>query len=120
MIRHTEYKRGSGRIHPIDAEAGQKLRDARAVANMSQEQLAEKSGITFQQIQKYERGKNRMSLSRLWQFCEILGLSPSYFFPEGGKSQDGKLIARIVQLEAAVEVIDITAKRVKKTRARAA
>lgn len=120
MIRHTEYKRGSGLIHPVDMEAGAKLRDARNAIGMSQEKLAEKSGITFQQVQKYEKGKNRMSLSRLWQFCEILDVSPAYFFPVGNDNHDGKLMARITELEAVIDSVQMTTQKAVKGRRKAA
>lgn len=64
----------------IDSLVGARLRARRADVGMSQEKLAEQSGITFQQIQKYETGKNRISASRLVQFATILSVPIAYFF----------------------------------------
>lgn len=70
-------------IHPIDIYAGEQLRKARKSAGISQDALAHKlqQPVTFQQIQKYERGSNRLAASRIWEFSEALGLTPDIFFP---------------------------------------
>jgi transcriptional regulator with XRE-family HTH domain len=75
-------------IHPIDRIVGHRLRLARTSRKLSQTQLAEASGITFQQVQKYEKGTNRVSASRLFEFATLLGLEISYFF-EGGAETNG-------------------------------
>src|SRR6202035_3370709 len=75
---------------PVDAHIGQKIRARRNLLGLSQTELADAAGITFQQIQKYERGINRVGSSRLQQFSDALGVSPSYFFegaPTVGKKQ---------------------------------
>lgn len=56
---------------------------------MTQQQLAEKVGIRFQQIQKYETGTNRISASRLWDIAEALDVPVSYFFEGYGPSEEG-------------------------------
>src|SRR5690349_14855796 len=66
--------------HPADIFAGQILRQMRLQANLSQENLAEAIGITFQQLQKYETGKNRMSASRISEIAKVLLISPGIFF----------------------------------------
>ena len=71
--------------HPMDIRAGRNLRMARIAARVSQEALAAAVGITFQQIQKYERGANRMSLSRAWQFSQVLGIPVGTFFQKPGR-----------------------------------
>ncbi len=65
---------------PVDAHIGQKIRTRRNLLGLSQTELADAAGITFQQIQKYEKGANRVGASRLQQFSEALGVPPSYFF----------------------------------------
>lgn len=65
---------------PVDAHVGAKIRDRRLKLDMSQTALAEACRITFQQVQKYEKGGNRVSASRLWQLCAILGVEIDYFF----------------------------------------
>lgn len=66
--------------HPTDIHVGLKLREARAAKAMSQEELGRKLGISFQQVQKYEKGTNRIGCSRLWEICKHLELPVSYFF----------------------------------------
>ena len=64
----------------VDTHVGQKIRARRILLQMSQTDVANALGITFQQIQKYERGANRVGASRLQQFSDALGVSPFYFF----------------------------------------
>jgi transcriptional regulator with XRE-family HTH domain len=70
---------------PIDKHVGSRMRMRRMMLGMSQEKLAIAFGLTFQQVQKYEKGANRMGASRLQQAAQILDVSVSYFF-EGGNS----------------------------------
>jgi transcriptional regulator with XRE-family HTH domain len=70
------------RPHPIDVYVGNRLRLVRKMHNVSQEKLAEILGITFQQVQKYENGTNRISASRLHQAAHALDVPVSFFFPE--------------------------------------
>src|SRR6185312_1185648 len=74
-----------------DITVGQRLRMRRKLIGLSQENLAEKVGLTFQQVQKYERGVNRVSASRLAQFADILGVSVSFFFAEEERNVVGML-----------------------------
>jgi transcriptional regulator with XRE-family HTH domain len=64
----------------VDAYVGQRLKQKREAIGLSQQGLAELLGISFQQIQKYERGLNRMGASRLFQLCGVLGVTSSFFF----------------------------------------
>jgi transcriptional regulator with XRE-family HTH domain len=66
--------------HPVDSHVGQRIRQRRWMSGMTQQQLAEKVGIKFQQIQKYETGMNRVSASRLWDIADALGVPVSFFF----------------------------------------
>ena len=66
--------------HPVDVHVGKRIRHRRWLVNMTQQQLAERVGIKFQQIQKYETGANRVSASRLWQISRALDVAISYFF----------------------------------------
>ena len=66
----------------IDRHVGGRLRLRRALIGMSQEKLGEALGLTFQQVQKYEKGTNRIGASRLSQIAHVLGVAPSYFFDE--------------------------------------
>ena len=66
--------------HPVDVYVGKKLRLRRTIMGLSQEAVGTAIGVTFQQVQKYERGINRMGASRLYDFSRILGIPVSYFF----------------------------------------
>ena len=66
--------------HPVDAYVGKQLRMRRKLLGLSQDDLGKKVGITFQQIQKYESGVNRMGASRMWEFAQALEISEAYFF----------------------------------------
>lgn len=83
MSKKTESKKG--RATDFDKVLGEKLREYRTAAHMAQAELAERCGITFQQIQKYESGANRVSASRLFDFSEILGVPVIDFYPQGEK-----------------------------------
>jgi transcriptional regulator with XRE-family HTH domain len=71
---------------PVDIRVGQLIRAQRVALGMSQTALAEKLGLTFQQVQKYEKSANRVSASRLVQIAEALGADPHFFLPGGAKS----------------------------------
>ena len=76
-------------ITPVDVHIGQRLRMRRELLGTTQEQLAEALGITFQQVQKYENGTNRISASRLFRVAEVLSSPVSYFF-EGLATRAGE------------------------------
>ena len=73
--------------HPVDIHVGTKIRLTRASRGVSQQQLSEMLKISFQQLQKYERGINRISASRLWEVSQALGVKVSYFF-DGADGDD--------------------------------
>jgi transcriptional regulator with XRE-family HTH domain len=66
--------------HPVDIHVGKRVRHRRWLVGMTQQQLAEKVGIKFQQVQKYETGMNRVSASRLWDISDALDVPVSFFF----------------------------------------
>ncbi|NTC86291.1 helix-turn-helix domain-containing protein [Agrobacterium tumefaciens] len=68
--------------NPIDAHVGSRIRLRRNILGMSQERLGENLGISFQQIQKYERGLNRVGAGRLQNIADILNVSVSFFFED--------------------------------------
>ena len=100
----------------VDAHIGQKIRARRNLLGLSQTELADAAGITFQQIQKYEKGVNRVGSSRLLQFSEALGVPPSYFFdgaptvgkkiaaPQEGELSEGSIISFLGTREGAALV----------------
>ncbi|MEM9549534.1 MAG: helix-turn-helix transcriptional regulator [Pseudomonadota bacterium] len=73
--------------HPVDVHVGKRVRHRRWLVGMTQQQLAERVGIKFQQIQKYETGANRISASRLWDIADALDVPVSFFF-EGLQGDD--------------------------------
>lgn len=77
--------------HPVDEHVGQRVRQRRWMVGMTQQQLGNKVGIKFQQIQKYETGTNRISASRLWDIADALDVPVSFFFEglEGGNQAAG-------------------------------
>jgi len=68
--------------HPVDAHVGARLRARRTVLGMSQERLGEALGLTFQQVQKYERGTNRISASRLYELSLVLDVPVGFFYED--------------------------------------
>lgn len=66
--------------HPVDVHVGKRIRHRRWMNGTTQQQLADKVGIKFQQIQKYETGMNRVSASRLWDIANALGVTIAFFF----------------------------------------
>jgi transcriptional regulator with XRE-family HTH domain len=89
---------GGRRTTAVDSHVGLKIRARRNLLGLSQTELADAAGITFQQVQKYEKGANRVGAGRLQQFSDALGVPPSYFFegvPTVGKKppapQEGEI-----------------------------
>lgn len=82
--------------NPADIHVGARVRLRRTMLGMSQEKLGEALGLTFQQVQKYERGANRVGASRLWEMSRVLDVPVSYFFeeldgtPQGGAAASGE------------------------------
>ena len=69
-------------IHPVDRHVGARIRLRRTLLGLSQAALGERIGITYQQVQKYENGRDRVSAGRLWQTAHALEVPTSYFFDE--------------------------------------
>lgn len=73
---------GKGGPNPVDVHVGTRVRLRRTLLGMSQEKLAKAVSLTFQQIQKYERGSNRIGASRLFQFAQVLDVPVSFFYDD--------------------------------------
>ncbi len=73
------YGHGTGIPNPVDVHVGARLRVRRTLLGMSQTTLGEAIGLTFQQMQKYEKGTNRISASRLFDLCRVLDVQIEYF-----------------------------------------
>ncbi len=86
--------------NPIDRHVGSRVRMRRILLGMSQEKLGEALDLTFQQVQKYEKGTNRIGASRLQQISQILNVSPGFFF-DGAPALDGAAASESTQAEFA-------------------
>ncbi len=86
MSDNSESRGGRPRPDAMDVHVGTRLRERRIRLGMSQEQLAESVGLSFQQIQKYERGVNRMGASRLFEMARALGVTLEFFYADGERS----------------------------------
>ncbi|WP_296998442.1 MULTISPECIES: helix-turn-helix domain-containing protein [unclassified Thalassospira] len=86
MVKNTRGRgRGrtaSGAPNPVDIHVGARVRLRRTLLGMSQEKLGEAIGLTFQQVQKYERGANRVGASRLYDLSRVLDVPVSFFFDD--------------------------------------
>ena len=91
--------------HPVDAHVGKRIRQRRWMVGMTQQQLADKVGIKFQQIQKYETGMNRVSASRLWDIAAALGVTISFFFEGLGAAEAGAPVTDIMADKEALELV---------------
>ena len=94
--RRQSYTVGEFGPRPVDVHVGGRVKARRTLIGMSQEELGKHVGLTFQQIQKYEKGMNRIAASRLWRFSLILGRPISWFFEGIGerKRKVGDLLAK--------------------------
>ncbi len=75
-------RRKSDKPNPVDVHVGSRVRLRRTLLGMSQERLGEAIGLTFQQVQKYERGANRIGASRLYDLSRVLDVPVSFFFDD--------------------------------------
>ena len=82
MVQKSEDKNFRVTNNAVDVHVGKRIRLRRTLLGMSQEQLGNALNITFQQVQKYERGANRVSASRLWDISQIIDVPISYFFDD--------------------------------------
>ncbi len=81
-VRSGQHNGGARRVNPIDVHVGSRLRLRRMLLDISQEKLGDQLGLTFQQIQKYEKGMNRIGASRLYELSRILGVGVNFFYED--------------------------------------
>ena len=102
--------------HPVDVHVGKRIRHRRWMVGMTQQQLAERVGIKFQQIQKYETGMNRVSASRLWDIAKAMDVDVRFFFegiedgvtdsaPEERKTESPKMQGDLLADKEALELV---------------
>nr|WP_207728842.1 MULTISPECIES: helix-turn-helix transcriptional regulator [unclassified Gluconobacter] len=91
--RTRSETRSSAAAGPVDAHVGNRIRLRRTLMGLSQEKLGEALGLTFQQIQKYERGANRVGASRLYDLAQILDVPVGFFFDDMREAQESRTFA---------------------------
>ena len=89
-----------GSANPIDVHVGARMRLRRTLLGMSQEKLGEAIGLTFQQVQKYERGANRIGASRLFDLSRVLDVPVSFFFDDMGEAALSSSPAAVIKGQA--------------------
>ncbi len=101
--------------HSTDIHVGRKVREIRATKAMSQKELGKLLGVSFQQIQKYEKGANRIGSSRLWDIATSLDTPITYFFEgiEDKKPTDDKILPRRT-IELAQKIDSITDENIRR------
>jgi transcriptional regulator with XRE-family HTH domain len=102
-------EKGSRRANPIDVHVGSRVRLRRMLLGMSQEKLAERLGLTFQQVQKYEKGVNRIGASRLFDLSHVLGVPVQFFYedaPISAAGESGAGAAGFAERSAEREVVN--------------
>lgn len=95
-----------GNPNPVDVHVGARIRLRRTLLGMSQERLGDALGLTFQQVQKYERGTNRVGASRLWDLSRVLDVPISFFYEDMSEDVAGKSPRLIAGLEDEPEALE--------------
>jgi transcriptional regulator with XRE-family HTH domain len=91
-FRTAASRRSTGRTQDIDRHVGARVRERRIMLGLTQQQLADLIGVTYQQAHKYERGINRVSAGRLYEIAQVLSVPVGYFF-DGLDGQDTRAIS---------------------------
>jgi transcriptional regulator with XRE-family HTH domain len=92
--------------NPVDAHVGSRVRLRRMLLGMSQERLGESMGLTFQQVQKYEKGVNRIGASRLFQISKILDVPVQFFFEEAPYTGDGNAVRGMTEPDSEAFILE--------------
>ena len=103
----NKVKKTKGKPDEVDMHVGNRLRVRRSLLGLSQEKLADAMDLTFQQVQKYERGINRISAGRLYQISKILNVPVNYFY-EHVKNDNGKKTPALGMSDTAQEGFDMS------------
>jgi transcriptional regulator with XRE-family HTH domain len=93
LADESDDRINSRRANPIDKHVGERVRMRRMLLGMSQEKLGEQLGLTFQQVQKYEKGVNRIGASRLFDLAQVLGVPIQFFYEAMPSSVSGQMAA---------------------------
>jgi transcriptional regulator with XRE-family HTH domain len=92
--------------NPVDAHVGSRVRLRRMLLGMSQERLGESIGLTFQQVQKYEKGVNRIGASRLFEISKILDVPVQFFFEEAPYAGDGSRAPGLAESDSETFILE--------------
>ncbi|OCJ02479.1 hypothetical protein A6U85_30380 [Agrobacterium sp. 13-626] len=104
----AQQAQAGSKIHPVDFYVGQQIRIQRVRANLSQTELGKGVGISYQQVQKYEVGKNRVSASMLWEIANFLNVPAAMFFDGLLESGSGELTQILSQANESLAFIATT------------
>lgn len=102
-------------VHPVDIHVGKKIREARLVRGLTQSAVAKELGLSFQQLQKYETGYNRVSASKLFELSQLLDVAPAFFF-EGLGAKESAEPAGLMDEQTAKAVLALTSIRDEKVK----
>src|ERR1700759_4282435 len=100
--------------NPVDAQVGNRVRIRRMLIGMSQEKLGDLLGLTFQQVQKYEKGVNRIGAGRLYEIARILGVPIDFFYdgmasgPESSGSSDSRSTPPVMEFVSSGEGLQLS------------
>ncbi|MFQ6017508.1 MAG: helix-turn-helix domain-containing protein [Kiloniellaceae bacterium] len=108
-----DRSRGTGKPNPVDVHVGGRVRLRRTLLGLSQEKLGDAIGLTFQQVQKYERGANRIGSSRLYDLSRVLDVPVEFFFDDMPSSVAARSPAQVRGMaeESSTYELDPMAKR---------
>jgi transcriptional regulator with XRE-family HTH domain len=101
----TSERMAGKKPNPVDQHVGSRVRLRRMLLGMSQERLGESMGLTFQQVQKYEKGVNRIGASRLFQISKILDVPVQFFFEEAPHS-DGRAATGLAEPDSEAFILE--------------
>ena len=93
VVQDEGPERSSRRANPMDVHVGGRVRMRRMLLGMSQEKLGEQLGLTFQQVQKYEKGVKRIGASRLFEMAKVLGVPVQFFYDDAPYAAGGPATA---------------------------
>lgn len=85
--QNAETRAKTGAAHPVDVHVGARVKFRRMIMGLSQQTLGEQLGLTFQQVQKYEKGANRISASRMYEIAKLLQAPIQFFYDEFGDEE---------------------------------
>jgi transcriptional regulator with XRE-family HTH domain len=110
MASDTPGRRGRGTAEEVDYHVGRRIRERRTMLGLTQQQVAERIGVTYQQAHKYEKGDNRVAVGRLYLIARALDVEPGYFF-EGLGAERPAEPSRRMTIELARDFVALPSRR---------